>query len=270
MNRPFSSCAVVGVGLVGGSLGMALRASGRTVLGLDLERRILDRAVALGAIDGGVDLPEALSGSELVLVAVPPAQVVRTVAGIAPHLRPGAVVVDVASVKGALVPEAERVVGDRAYFVGSHPMFGTAGSGVGDASADLVRNAAWIFTPTGASDPLALSTLERLARELGMQPVRMRVDEHDRTLAALSHVPYLLSIALTRLNPRTDVAGPNFRGMTRVSQSPTALWREILTLNREALRAEVDRFCDELKKLSSLEDDALAAALEEAGNRLQR
>jgi prephenate dehydrogenase len=267
VSDPFRSCAVIGVGLIGGSLGQALRRSGRTVLGLDSDAAALEEALAKGVIDriGSVEgEADSLAGVELVLVAVPPASVVSVVKDLAKRLNPQTVVVDVASVKGPLVRECEAALQGRARYIGSHPMFGTEGRGVGAADADLLQGAPWIFTPTALSDPLALAAIERLAGELKMRPLRLRVEEHDGLMAAVSHVPYLLSIALTRLNGGTQVAGPNFRGMTRVSASPTALWNEILGLNGRAVRAEVDRFCRELTRLASLEGEPLLAALEEA------
>lgn len=263
MNSPFPSCAVVGVGLIGGSFGLALKTSGRRVLGLDSNPAGLRRAVELGAVDRAVD-DDALDEVDLVVLAVPPGELVPVISRIASQVREGAVLVDVASVKGALVGEAEKAAGSRVRFVGSHPMFGTEGSGVESARAELIHGAPWIFTPTGTTDPLALAELERLGRQLGLNPIRLRADEHDQLLAGLSHVPYLTSVALTRVNERTDVAGPNFRGMTRVSRSPTALWQEILTHNRAAVRAEVEKLCDELRRLSLLEGEELKQALEEA------
>ncbi|HZH04244.1 MAG TPA: prephenate dehydrogenase/arogenate dehydrogenase family protein, partial [Myxococcaceae bacterium] len=209
MSRPeLETCAVVGVGLVGGSLGMALRASGRTVLGLDLAETLLAQAVACGAIDRGTLDPAELASADLVVVAVPPMRVAETVRAIAPHLKSRAVVVDVASVKGSVVTDVEAAAHAGIHFVGSHPMFGSEGHGVGSARAELVRGAAWIFTPTASTDPGALAALERLARELDMRPVRLEPAEHDRQLGALSHLPYLISVALTRTAPGFQVAGP--------------------------------------------------------------
>jgi len=235
-----AAVAVVGLGLVGGSLARALTAAGHRVLGVDRPhvRRKARRARAVAATASTV---EAAAGCDVVVLAAPPAASRALLARLARVARPGLVVTDVGSVKGPIVREARRL-GLRS-FVGGHPMAGTERQGFAASRAEMFRGAAWWIVP--AEDARATRLVRRLVRTVGARPVSIDADGHDRVVAFLSHAPQVVSWAVLEAARRDPVArrhlaaaGPGFRDMTRLARGPVALWRQILSENRrEVARA---------------------------------
>jgi prephenate dehydrogenase len=233
--------AVVGLGLVGGSLARALTSAGYSVVGVDrpgVLRRVRRARAAARTAD---DLERAVAVADVVVLAATPAANLRLLRRLA-RAAPDAVITDVGSVKGPIVRAAASLGLRR--FVGGHPMAGSERSGFAASRAGLFRGRAWVLTPVraGAAD---LAVLRRLARAVGARPMTMTPEQHDRAVAFLSHVPQLLAWAL-RDAARGDrvtaqwlrMAGPGFRDMTRLARSPRRLWREILDQNRrEVARA---------------------------------
>lgn len=243
MSRPRRrpTVAVVGLGLIGGSLARALSRAGYPVIGVD-RPVVARRARASGAVARTVASVDVAAGlSDLLVLAAPPVANLRLLRGLA-RSRPELVVTDVGSVKGPICREADRL---GVAFVGGHPMAGTEGSGFDASSASLFRGRSWILCPGRRASARAVAAVRRLARDAGARPVRMSPAEHDRTMAFLSHLPQIVSWALVdaaRADPvarrRLSAAGPGFAGMTRLAASPPALWREILAQNRgETARA---------------------------------
>lgn len=249
---------------MGGSLGLALRGLGVRVIGLDLDPAVLNAARARGAIDRGTQDPRDLAAAGLVVLSVPPQEITPTAERIIPFLQSGSLLTEVGSVKAPIALAIERVLPPSLRFLGMHPMCGNEGHGIASAKADLFEGAPLILTPTSRTDPSALRDLEELGHLLRMRLLQLSPDEHDRQIAAVSHVVYLLSIALTRTAPGTDCAGPAFRDATRVALSPTGLWRQILSLNRDNVRMAIQRLYQELERISSLDERQLEQALEEA------
>jgi prephenate dehydrogenase len=262
-----SPVGIAGLGLIGGSLGLALRAAGSEVLGYDPEASAVEVALSRGAISRGSANPHALTGAGLVILAAPLDQLVDAARWVVPHLSRGCVVVDVGSVKGTLVPELERVLAPPLHFVGGHPMFGAEARGIGAADAALVEGAPFILTPTEKTDPAAVVAVEDLARRLGMRPLRMSPEQHDSEVAAVSHLIYLAGAALVRAAPNLEVAGSGFRDATRPAAAPESMWVEILHLNRKSILAAAHRFAEEMEHLLSLEGEPLQRALSEARRR---
>jgi prephenate dehydrogenase len=239
--------AIVGLGLIGGSLARALVARGHEVVGVDVApaRR---RARAAGAISRGAATPEgAAAGADVLVLAAPPRVNLAILRRLAPQCRAGLVVTDVGSVKWPIQREARRLGLRR--FVGGHPIAGSEGSGFGASSATLFHGHAWVLTPSAEAPALRL--VRRLVRAAGARPVLLEAAEHDRTLAFLSHVPQVVSWALFETAARDPVArrgmglaGPGFRDMTRLAKSPRPLWRDILSQNK----AEVARALRALEK----------------------
>jgi prephenate dehydrogenase len=241
--RP-ADIAIVGLGLMGGSLARVLTARGLRVIGID-RADVVKRARAARAIaSGSADLDRAAEVPMVVLAAPPRANlaVLRKLAAIVPE---GAVVTDLGSVKVSIC-RAARALGLRS-FVGGHPMAGTERSGFAASDARLFRGHPWILTPEGAP-AAAVAAVRKVARLAGAKPCTMRAAEHDRTVAFVSHVPQIVAWAIDAsargdgVSARhLDLAGPGFRDMTRLARSPRALWREILAENRDevarALRA---------------------------------
>lgn len=237
--------AVVGLGLIGGSLARALTRAGWRVIGVDrpsvVRRARAARVVAQTSVE-----PEAAARSAAVVVlAAPPRENLALLPRVA-RAAPQAIITDVGSVKLPICRLAARLRLTR--FVGGHPMAGGERAGFAASSADLFRGRPWILTPEPRRRPPAL--LLRLIRTVGARAVRIAPTSHDRAVAAVSHVPQLVSWALleaaradSEARRHLGVAGPGFRDMTRLARSPRGLWRQILAENRvpvaRALRAFV-------------------------------
>jgi len=270
--EPFERASIIGVGLIGGSLGMALRARGlaREVVGVVRAEARIAESRARGAIDRGTaDPASGVDGADLVVLAVPPDQVVPMARRVIPHLRPGAVLTDVASVKAEIVRSVDALLGpgSRAAFVGGHPMAGNEGQGIAAAAPGLFDGTAYLLTPTPRTPRAAVDRVAELARAVGAVPIEMAPEEHDRAVALTSHLPYLVAAALMGASGAAiPAAGPAFLGATRVASSPVALWAQICRLNREEIRRALGAFREALARLeAAIEDgDRLGTLLEAA------
>jgi prephenate dehydrogenase len=229
---------VVGVGLIGGSIGLALRAQGWQVSGVDDDRTRTDRALELGVIDAvGLD-PEA----EITFVATP----VRTVAEAAAKALAATtgLVTDVGSVKAPIV----RAVDDP-RFVGGHPMAGSEQEGVDGATADLFEGAVWVLTPRPDTDDGAYARIRSVVSTFGAEVIALPAERHDELVAVVSHVPHLAAASLMRIaDERADehaallrLAAGGFRDMTRIASGHPGIWPDICEENREAIVAGIDR-----------------------------
>jgi prephenate dehydrogenase len=248
--------AVVGVGLIGGSVGLAARRRlGATVRGVDPRAA---EALEAGAIDEACDsLERALRGADAAVVAVPLGQLPGTVAAALAAAAPDTVVTDVGSTKRAVV----AANGDE-RFVGGHPLAGSEASGVAHAREDLFDGATWYLTPTSATSGVLLERTHRLVSALGAHPAVVDPDTHDRVMAAVSHLPHVLANVLVAQAARAlggetlPPTGPSFRDATRVAGANPALWPDIYLSNRDALLDSID---DALRRLTQARE-ALARA----------
>ena len=231
--------AIVGLGLVGGSLARALTAAGYRVIGHD-RPRVLRQALAAGAIAVAArSVPLAVADADVVVLAASP----RTNRRLLPQAaRVGATLTDVGSVKRGICGDARRRGLTR--FVGGHPMAGREASGFAASKPDLFHGRRWILTPDAHTAPAALRAARAVVRAVGARPVVMTPAEHDRAVAYLSHVPQVVAWALFEAAKsdrvaaaHMDVAGPAFRDMTRLARSPRRMWREILGENRREVSA---------------------------------
>ena len=246
MSAPTPRVAVVGLGLVGGSLARALTAAGYPVLGVD-RPGVRRAARASGAVARTVGAVERAASCDVIFLAAPPAANRALLRRLARVARPGLVVTDVGSVKGPIVRDASRL--GLTGFVGGHVMAGTEKRGFGASSAGLFKGAVWWIVP--ATDPRATRAVRGLARAVGARPRTIDGDTHDRIVAFISHAPQLTSWALleaARSDPvvrrHLSSAGPGFRDMTRLARSPRGLWSQILEENRDEVAralAEVAR-----------------------------
>lgn len=242
--------AVVGLGLIGGSLGMRIRDRGLArVIGVDVDPQVARRARERGAADETSTDLAAVRDAEIVIIAVPLDRIVSVAREVAEHATRGAILSEVGSVKAPVVAALEGL--GRVRYVGGHPMFGTEAQGIHAAASALADGQPYVLTPTASTDPDALERLRRLVLDLGMRPVILSPEVHDRLVAEVSHLPYLVALALRALAQAEahEVAGPAFRDATRVAQSPTALWREILRQNRADVLAALDRFTGRLGQI---------------------
>jgi prephenate dehydrogenase len=263
---------VVGTGLIGTSLALALRRVGVTVWLADRDPDAVSVAVRRGAGAPLAYLPAGAGDPGLVVVAVPPA-VTADVAADALGRYPGAVVTDVASVKVPIHRALEAAGADVARYVGGHPMAGREVSGPAAARADLLDDRPWVITPNGGARPDAVAVVRELALLVRALPFQMAAAEHDRAVALVSHTPQVLStlLAARLLDSSTEevsIAGQGLRDMTRIAASDADLWTEILAANAApvatvlgALRADLDDVLDALRSVDAGGADVLAATL---------
>jgi prephenate dehydrogenase len=253
--------AVVGVGLIGGSLARALREAGEVgeVVGCGRGRENLERGVALGVIDRWThSVAEAVDGADLVFVAVPLGAMRGAFAAMRDHLAPDAVVTDGGSAKASVVTDARAALGARiASFVPGHPIAGTERTGVEASFAALYRNRRVILTPLPETAPAATQRVEAMWRACGAEVTTMSVEHHDEVLAATSHLPHMLAFglvdALARLKENDEIfryAAGGFRDFTRIASSSPVMWRDICVANRDALSRMLERFAEEMNDLA--------------------
>lgn len=282
MSESFGRVAIIGVGLIGGSLACALRAQGAAehVVGCGRDRGNLERAVELGVIDAWTHDPaEAVRGADLVVVAVTLGATADILARIAPALAPQAIITDVGSAKRCVLEAARAQLPPMHYarFVAGHPIAGAEQSGVEAAKADLYVRHRVILTPVANTDREALATVRRVWECVGADVLDMDADLHDEVLAATSHLPHLLAYALVDcllgLDSPVDVfdfAAGGFRDFTRIASSSPTMWRDIAIQNRRALLAVCTRFEATLATLRRAVEAGDAQALETAFARAKR
>lgn len=260
MTRIIDRLAIIGVGLIGGSLARALRESGAvgSVVGIGRSRANLEDALSLGICDEVTqDALEGVRGADVVFISVPVCAIPGVVAEIAPALAPGCIVTDGGSVKTAIVRECEALMPPGCHFVGGHPIAGTEHSGAASSFATLYRGKRCILTPTEHTDPAALETVERIWRLTGAEVCSMEPGHHDRIFAEISHLPHVVAYALVHAVGTADVEGENvlsysaggFRDFTRIASSDPVMWRDIALMNRGALLASIDGFSASLAEL---------------------
>lgn len=260
--------SILGVGLLGGSIGLAVRsvASNCIVVGYGHRVSTTDEARRIGAIDEATQsAAEAVRGADLVILCTPVGIFDAILREIAPALQTGAVVTDVGSTKRSVVASAERLLPAGAHFVGSHPMAGSEKRGVRFASADLFDGATCILTPTRDTDLGALERVGKFWTSLKMELVRLSPEEHDRRLADVSHLPHALAAALVSMQDEGSLglAGKGFLDTTRIAGGDGGLWRDIFLDNRDNLRASIRRFQGHLDQLLARLDSGDPAAVKQ-------
>ncbi|RMH73110.1 MAG: prephenate dehydrogenase/arogenate dehydrogenase family protein [Actinomyces sp.] len=260
---------VVGVGLIGGSIGGALRRCGWEVIGVDLDPARTRRARERGVVDTVVATPADAGSVDLAVVATPVGHLVDTVRAVLDT--PAAVVTDAGSVKA---PVARAIADPR--FVPGHPMAGSEQEGVDGADPDLFDGATWVLTPTETTDDDALARVQSVVSAVGAQAVVTPPERHDALVALVSHVPHLVAATLMQLADRRAaehrvllrLAAGGFRDMTRIAAGHPAIWPDICAENRDAIVAVLDELTGELDRVRGLVADsdreALLARLESA------
>jgi prephenate dehydrogenase len=263
--------ALVGVGLIGGSIGLAVRERlGATVAGYDTSAAALQAARDRGAIDHAADSIEAaVHDAEAVFVAVPVGVLRAGVTSALAAAPAGCVISDVGSTKRAIVAAVEELGGRASHFVGGHPLAGAETSGVQHSRADLFEGATWYLTPTPTTSGIAYERLHRLLHSLGARPVAIEPEIHDTILATVSHLPHVLANvlvsqaarALADGGERLPATGPSFRDATRVAGASSGIWTDIYLSNRDALIAGIDDTIARLHRVREALDAADAAAV---------
>jgi len=247
--------AVLGVGLIGGSIGLAARAGGAEVVGFGRSSQRLETARERGAIDlAARSLEDALEDVHACFCCAPVGSLPAQVQAALDAAGEGCVVSDVGSTKAHVV----GAIGDE-RFVGGHPVAGAETSGVEHARADLFEGAAWYLTPSERSSGVLLERLHRLVRSFGARPIALDAATHDRLLATVSHLPHVLANVLVAQAARTLAredeplprVGPSFRDATRVAGASTEIWTDIYLSNRQALAAEIDETVERLQAVAT-------------------
>lgn len=247
---------ILGAGLVGSSLGLALTRAGYDVMLWDI---VSSHSLVAAGLGAGRISDQATDDPDMVVVATPPGVIPELVAEVLDKF-PRAVITDVGSVKAPILAAVAALAPEHRRYVGSHPMAGSQFTGPLTASRDLFRNRTWVVTPVEGNTAQDVSAVEQLARDVGAHVITMAPEEHDEAVAQVSHVPHLMSI-LTAGHLRgvpagnLRLAGQGIRDVTRIAGSDPALWRQILTANAEAVRRELREVSDDLGHLISVLDD---------------
>ena len=254
---------VCGVGLIGGSFALGLKAAGAVgeVVGVGRTPAPLAEARRRGAIDRvASDWADALRDADLVLLAMPVGQMAPVLAALAPHLAPETIVTDGGSTKCDVVAAARAVLGEKiAQFVPGHPIAGAEKSGVAAAQADLYVDRRVVLTPLAENSGAGVGLVQRAWEACGAKVSRLAAEEHDRVFAAVSHLPHLLAFALVDSlagQPASDeifrCAAGGFRDFTRIASSSPEMWRDIAIANRDALLAELRVYRKQLERMEAM------------------
>jgi len=266
--------AIVGVGLIGGSLAAALREAGAvgTVVGIGRSQATLDEARTLGLIDHGfTDAATGVRGADMVVLAMPVGQTGRMLAAIAPGVGPGTIVTDAGSTKSDVVAAArEHFAAHMGQFVPAHPIAGDEKSGPSAARGNLYRGRNVVTTPLAETDPAAVERVEAMWRTAGAVIHRMTPTQHDDIFATVSHLPHLLAYALVAqvaLDPDHErlfsYAASGFRDFTRIAGSHPEMWRDIALANRTALLNRLDGYTAQVAQLRAALESGDGEALQQ-------
>ncbi len=253
---------IIGLGLIGGSLGMALKRAKVDVeiVGFSRKHQTADRAKRAGAIDKAEwNLPAAVSGASLVVIATPPLAIRTVLQDIAPHLPEDCTVSDVASTKEQVLAWAEEILPRNVSFVGGHPMAGKEGSGIDNAEADLFKDRTYCIVPSTSAKPTAVQAVVALAKAVGAIPRFLDAAEHDGLVAGVSHLPFVLATALVNITTQSTgwreagrLAAGGYRDTTRVASGDPAMYHDICLTNRLSILGWIDAFLDELGRLREM------------------
>jgi len=248
---------IVGLGLIGGSLGLDLRSQGHRVLGVSRKPATCERAIARAAVDDASVSPEILHTAEVIFICTPLGVMAATVRELLPHLSPDTVLTDVGSVKGWVVETLSPLWRN---FVGGHPMAGTAESGIEAAQRDLFVHAPYVLTPTAITPPDAVALVETVIRPLQVRLYHCQPDEHDRAVAWISHLPVMVSASLIAaglaepekavLQLAQSLASSGFRDTSRVGGGNPELGLMMATYNRTALLRSLHGYRQQLEQLT--------------------
>lgn len=247
------SISVIGVGLLGGSIGLAFRAAGGQAerVGVGRRRSSITRALAVGAVDRGtLSYRSGLKDADLVIIATPLGRFEAVFRQLGNYLPDGAVVTDVGSTKASVLEAAAKLLPPGARFVGSHPMAGSEHAGVEFARADLFQRAQCLIVPGPQSDPQAVELVQSFWRFLGMRTTQMPMDRHDRLVAEISHLPHVVASALMEVacnSESLDFAATGFADTTRIASGHPGLWHDILMTNRQPVCESIDGLIDRLR-----------------------
>lgn len=270
MSQRFQRIAILGLGLLGGSIALAARRAGvaERVVAAGRRRAPLEQALADGVVDEVGDVAAAVTGADLVVLATPVGTMERLIREAADHLSEGTVVTDVGSVKGMLAETLPGVLPPGVHYVGAHPMAGSHEKGVAHARADLFDGACCVITPLPSSDADALRKVTEFWRALGARVTSRDPAAHDDGVAWVSHAPHALAFAFAHALGKApagsgEMAGGGLRDFTRIARSDVELWSEIFNVNRKALIGPLQAFRQSLDELARAIDEGDVEAQEQ-------
>ena len=245
----FNRVAIVGVGLIGGSIGLAIkkRRLAREVIGISRHRKTINLAIKRGAIDwGSLDI-QAVSRADLVILAAPVNSIIKIGIKINSIVHPKTLITDVGSVKESIVKILQKALPN---FVGTHPLMGTEKQGVINAQEDLFQGSLCVLTPTKKTPKEALRIIRRLWIELGARIVYLSPARHDKLISYVSHLPHMIAFSLLQSVPHNSLylASRGLKDTTRIAASPETLWKDILLSNSKNILAAIDKFLSSLSK----------------------
>jgi prephenate dehydrogenase len=275
-NLSESNVAIVGLGLMGGSLAMALRGHCKGLFGCDLDAGAIELAREKRLVDSAEsDIGAILPGADLIVLATPVSAILELLRTIPEFIQGPAVILDLGSTKVEIMKAIEGLPG-ALDSVGGHPMCGKETSGLENAEGDLFRGATFALCASSKTTPRARATVEELVQVIGAEPLWLESDTHDEWVAATSHLPYLLSVALVNATSQevSPLIGPGFQSATRMAAGNPKVMSEILLTNREHVLAAMKRFQTKLENLEALIDigsaDQIRTYLQDTLMRLQK
>ncbi len=250
----FNKISIIGVGLIGGSLGLALKEKHLNfkIVGID-KQEIIEKAIARGAIDEGtVNLEEGIKEADIIIIATPVKTILNILTQINPFLKKGCLVTDTGSTKKQIVKKANKILSKDIFFIGGHPMAGSEECGIESADPYLFHNKTYILTPALKSNLRALKKVSLLIKMIGAKKLILDPLEHDRIVSAVSHLPQIIAVSLINTIGELALRGNNynyfkavgegFKDMTRIASSPYKMWEDICDTNQENILEIIQEF----------------------------
>ena len=250
----FKKITIIGVGLIGGSLGLALKEKKPNfkIIGID-KQEIIEKAIIRGAIDeGAINLKEGIKEADVVILATPVKIILDLLPQINSFLKKGCLVTDTGSTKTQIVKKANKVLSKDIYFIGGHPMAGSEKYGINSADPHLFLDKTYILTPSNKSNLAALEKIFLIIEMISAKRLILDPFEHDKIIAAISHLPQILAVSLTNTistlvqeennNNYFKVIGGGFKDMTRIASSPYKIWEDICQTNQENILRTIQEF----------------------------
>lgn len=250
----FKKITIIGVGLIGGSLGLALKEKKANfkIVGID-KQEIIEKAIARGAIDEGtVNLKEGIEEADIVIIATPVKTILNLLTQINPFLKKGCLVTDTGSTKQQIVQKANKVLSKDIFFIGGHPMAGSEEYGIDSANSHLFQDKTYILTPTKKSNLIAIEKISSLIKMIGGKRLILNSLEHDRIVGTVSHLPQIVAVSLVNMvselvrkennNNYFKAVGEGFKDITRIASSPYKIWEDICDTNQENILEMIREF----------------------------
>ena len=257
----FKKITIIGVGLIGGSLGLALKENRPSfrIVGID-KQEIIEKAITRGAIDEGtVNLEEGIKEADVVILATPVKTILDLLSQINPFLKKECLITDAGSTKKQIVKRANKMLSKDIHFIGGHPMVGSEKYGIDSADSHLFQDKTYILTPTNKSNLVALEKTSSIIRMIGAKRLILDPLDHDRIVGAVSHLPQILAVSLTNMismlaqeennNNYFKAIGGGFKDMTRIASSPYKIWEDICKTNQENILKMIQEFRNYLRVL---------------------